>query len=250
MEPDEQTPGTYREESREFPSWAPIAGMIFGGLTILFFMALIIASTFGKIVPSSSKLFVLAVLALGVAMTLAFIGGEAAAKGKLPIPYLNHNPVEFSVAGGIAVFVIIFLLGNAVYPEVSPPVTPEQSSIEIPGETGWIFAGYFDVERETFIEGPYVSVINTTRRGLRRFIEVGDIIQLNVSRKVIIPEYKINGTEKKLSSPIEVGVIGEEDETGIVFPSGTKLLVRDVSEGMWSDRQNAALWLRVVDVPR
>jgi hypothetical protein len=222
--------------------------MVFGALTLVFFMALIVASLFGKVVPSSSKFFVLAVLALGVALALAFIGGEAAARGRLPVPFLNHHPVEFSVAGGVAAFLIIFLVGNAIYPEGldREPVTP----VEMPGETGWIFAGYFDVERETFVEGPYVSVVGTTTRGQRRFVEAGDIVQLNVSRRVIIPDYKTTGTEKKLTSPVEVGVIEEDDETGVVLPSGTKLLVRDVSEGTGSESPNAALWLRVVNVPQ
>ena len=41
---------------------------------------------------------------------------------------------------------------------------------QLPGDTGWIFAGYSNIQHETFIEGPYVSVQGTYRRVKRRFI--------------------------------------------------------------------------------
>ncbi len=126
----------------------------------------------------------------------------------------------------------------------------EIAIVDLPGETGWLFAGYFNIKTEAFIEGPYVSVFNTNTRGMRKFVEIGDIIQLKVSRKLIIVDYKKTGTSQKLVSPINVGILEEEDETGIALPKDMKLVVRDVSEGRWPESDNAALWLRVVDVPK
>lgn len=120
---------------------------------------------------------------------------------------------------------------------------------DLPGDTGWVFAGYFDTEREFFTEGPYVSIVRSASRGMRRYVEVGDTIQLNVARKIYIVDFKKTGTSQKLVSPINKGVIDQFDETGVVLPAETQLIVRDVSEGKWPDNVQAALWLRVVHVP-
>lgn len=105
-----------------FPHWAPVAGVTFGGITFVFFMALVIMSLFDKALPptSTSKFLIISILSLGVALALAFVGGDASAKGILPISYLNSKPIEFSVAGGIAVFVVVFFIGNATY-TIDPP---------------------------------------------------------------------------------------------------------------------------------
>lgn len=136
----------------------------------------------------------------------------------------------------------------------SKPATGKQvsnsASRVLPGDTGWIFAGYFNVERDTFIEGPYVSVQDTRTRRIRSFVEIGDTISLKVSRDVHIVDYKKTGAEQKLVPPITKGIIDEYDKTGITLPAGTQLIVRDISEGKWPDSQNAALWIRVVYVPK
>ncbi|MBK6006348.1 hypothetical protein JJB11_09620 [Ramlibacter ginsenosidimutans] len=120
----------------------------------------------------------------------------------------------------------------------------------LPGDTGWIFAGYFDIAKEVFIEGPYVSVQSTVTRGHRRFVEVGDTVALKVARDVHIVDYKRQGAAQKLVPPITKGIIDEYDKTGVRLPAGTELIVRDVSEGKWPDSPNGALWLRVVYVPK
>lgn len=123
------------------------------------------------------------------------------------------------------------------------------SLANLPRETGWIFAGYYDEENNTFVEGPYVSIIDTNRRGLRKFVMPGDTIQTKVTRRVIVIDYKISSRVDPLISPIMKGVIDANDETGVIIAKETKLLVRDVSEGKWPDNPNVALWLRVVELP-
>ena len=136
-------------------------------------------------------------------------------------------------------------LTDAAVPAEKPLVKPPA----LPGDTGWIFAGYFDTGKEFFTEGPYVSIVRSARRGMRRYVEVGDTIQLSVPRKVFIVDFKKTGTSQKLVSPINKGVIDEFDETGLILPAETQLIVRDVSEGKSPGKVNAALWLRVVHVP-
>lgn len=123
------------------------------------------------------------------------------------------------------------------------------SLADLPGETGWIFAGYFNTETGEFIEGPWVSVVRPKRLGMHRYIDIGDEISLNVKRKVFILDFKTKSADRKLESPIVAGSVGKGDETGLVLPAQTELLVRDVSEGKWPENPSAALWLRVVDKP-
>ena len=92
------------------PPWLAKAGAFFGGVTLLFFMGLIGVSILHFEVPPSATPLVIIVVALSMALSLAFIGGSAAAEGKIPIPYVKDNPVGFSVSGGIAVFVIVLVI--------------------------------------------------------------------------------------------------------------------------------------------
>jgi hypothetical protein len=90
--------------------WVLVAGLIFGTLTFLFFVGLVIAAVSGRSVPPNARLLVMVVLAIGIALSASFLGGTASASGKLPLPG-NMDPVAFGVAGGIAVFVIVLLIG-------------------------------------------------------------------------------------------------------------------------------------------
>src|SRR5262245_109673 len=93
------------------PRWIPVVGSLFGGATLLFLMLLIIMTVYGNEIPKNSRFLVVAVLALGAALSSSFLGGSAAAKGHLPIPWAKEKPITFSVAGGIATFIIIMLIG-------------------------------------------------------------------------------------------------------------------------------------------
>jgi hypothetical protein len=88
--------------------------IVFGLLTFLFFAGLVVAALLGKPVPPEARLLVVSVLAIGIALSLGFLGGTASISGKLQnIPGLS--PVAFSAAGGVAVFVIVYLVGYFVY---------------------------------------------------------------------------------------------------------------------------------------
>lgn len=96
-------------------SWVPILGAVFAGITLFFFMLLVLAAVIGYDVPPDSRFLVIVVLALGAAMSAAFLGGTAAIHGKLPFPAMRDNPIIFSTAGGIAVLLIVLLFGYFLY---------------------------------------------------------------------------------------------------------------------------------------
>jgi len=94
---------------RPFPSWFPIAGFITGALTLIFFMVISLLGMFPHAVPLDDRFIVVIVLAFGLAMSFSFIGGSAAASGR--IPFFQKSPIRFSAGGGIAVFVVVLLTG-------------------------------------------------------------------------------------------------------------------------------------------
>jgi hypothetical protein len=88
----------------EVPRWFPVAGVVFSAVTVVFLMYLVVVAP-----PRDESRRVFDVLmALCVASASAFLGGTAVARGKLP--FFKEAPVQFSAAGGVAVFVIVFLL--------------------------------------------------------------------------------------------------------------------------------------------
>lgn len=201
--------------------------------------------TFGQIAAPAG-------IAIG---TFLYLGRDIVAKNIFPTLTRQH---AFNVVIALAFMAwTVALAGIASWTYVSThasaaanPSQPTAKLPPLPGDTGWIFAGYFNIAKETFVEGPYVSVQGTTIRGLRRFVEIGDTIGLKVARDVHIVDFKKTGTSQKLVAPITKGIIDEYDKTGITLPVGTELVVRDVSEGRWPDNPNAALWLRIVYVPK
>jgi len=95
--------------------WIIVLGSIFGGVTLLFFMGLALLSVAGHQVPCESRFLVVAVIAFGASLSVAFLGGAAAAKGVLPLPFASQHPISFSVSGGIAVLVMLLLLSNNLF---------------------------------------------------------------------------------------------------------------------------------------
>lgn len=179
------------------------------------------------------------------------IARDLIAKNIFPTLTKAHSARIILALAFMAWSVALAGIGAQTYVEVHKNAPePQLESTTIPGETGWIFAGYFNIKTESFIEGPYVSVYDSNTRGQRRYVEIGDTVQLKAPKKLIIVDFKTTGTSQKLVSPITVEILGEEDETGVVLPKDTKLIVRDISEGRWPDNEIAALWLRVVNVPQ
>lgn len=94
---------------------AEIAGLTLGTLTLLFFMTISGLSLFDRTIPCESRFLVVVVLALGSAMSTGFIGGTAAAKGQIRLPGQVGKPLQFAVGGGIAVLIIVLVVGWKLY---------------------------------------------------------------------------------------------------------------------------------------
>lgn len=105
------------QKSPAFPKWAPTVGAVFAAVTVLFLMILVIAGViFDRTVPDEARFLVVSILALTVAAAAAFLGGDAAAKGKIPFPYFRDHPLQISTTGGIAAFLIVLFAGAKMYP--------------------------------------------------------------------------------------------------------------------------------------
>lgn len=111
---DMMNAGNGRNDTSKVPGWFLPAGFVTGVLTLLFFMSLVLLSVGGHEVPPGSRFLVVAVLAFGCALSAAFIGGQAATKGKIPF-FGDKNPLAISATGGIAVLIIVMALGYYFY---------------------------------------------------------------------------------------------------------------------------------------
>jgi hypothetical protein len=102
-----------RAPRAESPRWFPIAGVAFAAATVISLFYLLIGPT--PIEPGRRIIFNVWV-ALCVAASGAFLGGTAFAHGQLPIPnWLGGTPAQFMTRGGIAVFIVTFLVLSAAH---------------------------------------------------------------------------------------------------------------------------------------
>jgi len=114
------TPPPNPPPKKPVPKWVRVSGFVIFIVTLLFFIGLTGYTIFVGPVPEDAKFFVVAVLALGMAGSFGFVGGSAMAEGKIPLPGSKKHPVVYSIAGGVAVFLIVFALGMWLYPDAAP----------------------------------------------------------------------------------------------------------------------------------
>jgi hypothetical protein len=91
------------------------AGATFGAVALLFFMVLVLLQVFGHKVPEEAKYLIVIVLALAGGLSAAFLGGHASARGSVPLPKAQQHPVRYAVTGGIAVVIILLILGKLLF---------------------------------------------------------------------------------------------------------------------------------------
>jgi len=87
------------------PAWFGIAGVCFATVTVVFLMYVILA---GPALNEQKNNLLNILIAFLASASGAFLGGSAAAHGK--IPFFNKSPIQFSAYGGIGIFVIVFLI--------------------------------------------------------------------------------------------------------------------------------------------
>lgn len=107
-------------------------------------MALVLIETLIQPIPPDAQAPVVFVLALGSALSCSFIGGSAAASGHISIPFAKSHPIGFSVGGGIAVLVVVMVVGAGVF-----RASGRQQSRLITG-TDTIFDAREDYARSSF----------------------------------------------------------------------------------------------------
>jgi fido (protein-threonine AMPylation protein) len=90
-------------------------GVVFGGAALVFFMGLVILSAWGHPVPHEAHYLVVIVLALSGALSAGFLGGNASARGVIPFPGLNEHPLTVAFTGGIAVLIVLLVLGSRLF---------------------------------------------------------------------------------------------------------------------------------------
>ncbi len=88
------------------PGWFRIAGV---GFAIATFFSLTYFLIGPEIAPTRRIIFDVWV-AFCVAASATFLGGTAIASGRMGLPFLKKAPVRFSAVGGIAVFIVVFLM--------------------------------------------------------------------------------------------------------------------------------------------
>jgi hypothetical protein len=204
--------------SPEVPKWFPIAGVLFGALTLLFFMALVGASLFKYQVPSDSRFSVVVVLAFGAALSGSFLGGSAAASGNFPLPFAKDHPISFSAGGGVAILVIVFLIGHYAYMQPNQTHTVTRlGSQDLQESANWNYDS---------VVIPKDTVIQTNGHDV--FLRVKD--DLTIEDEAIIRAFDYDSLAKKPSVPVH-GLPGTDGLTYTGGASSTGAQGRDGGDG-------------------
>jgi hypothetical protein len=156
----------------------------------------------------------------------------------------------------IALFSVIFILWMSL-PEKTKSDLLTQSSRpketsgtlpELPGNTGWLFLGYYNASRLEFdAQGTYFDFVNPKIRS-PYFPLKGDIIRLTKRRRVMMKNYLPDRSTTYREDLICRGYDENRDDTGVRLEEGTEVVIRDIGEGCQDASQPgnwAALWVRI-----
>ena len=91
------------------------AALLFGAVTLLFLMSLIIIEIFQQPVPQSARWLVVLFFAFSGGLSAAFWGGGASVRGTVQVPVLGEKNVRFNAYGGVAVVIILLILGKLLF---------------------------------------------------------------------------------------------------------------------------------------
>ena len=78
-------------------------------------MLLIGLAVMGHEVPEAQRFLVVIVLALSGGLSAGFLGGNASARGSIPIHAAQEHPVRFAFTGGIATLILLLIVGRALF---------------------------------------------------------------------------------------------------------------------------------------
>ena len=121
-----------------------------------------------------------------------------------------------------------------------------ETSVILPFQTGWIFAGYYHFEEKKFIEGPYFEIVKSPYDKDSLFPRVGDWIKIiNDDREVIISDFKTEGLTNILRPPWKQNILTNVDRTGLIIPKGSIVSVKEESSGYFPNKPFGAVYLRI-----
>jgi hypothetical protein len=126
-------------------------------------------------------------------------------------------------------------------------INQHPKTVQLPFDSGWILAGYYDASTHTYTQVPYVDIAKTSYPQKQTLPRVGDWVRIAGERNVIIADYSTSGTTNLMSPPMRDLAPG--DYTGVKLPAGTLMEVRDIGGGSYEGR-STALWLRVAGIPQ
>jgi len=178
-----------------------------------------------------------------IVLALAAAGAAAMIPGFLKVDLSTG----IRAGGALAVFVIVFFFTPAAISDKGQAECT--ASVSIPGNTGWIFGGYFHISDSTFdATGPRFTFVK--RRTPRSIMipEKGDIIALTTERAVMIKDYQPRQDTGRSQDLICMDFDPNRDDTGKRLPRATRLAVMDIGQYCEDPTQSggqAALWLRV-----
>ena len=92
-------------------------GAVFIGLSMLFLMALVFVTIVKPTVvhDQGTRFLIVAIIAIAMAAGVGLLGGGASIIGRIQIPSIRGEKVDFNLAGGIAVFVTVMVMGELFY---------------------------------------------------------------------------------------------------------------------------------------
>jgi hypothetical protein len=94
-----------------FPGWALRAAAVCALSAITVLVTLGALTLLGRAPSLALGLAGVTAVSLGLALTCAFVGGDAAVKRRIPLVTCQRRPVAFSVAGGALAFLLLLALG-------------------------------------------------------------------------------------------------------------------------------------------
>jgi TIR domain len=110
-----------------FPIWALRAAAACGLGASVLLVGLVVLALFGG-VPPLVGLLTVTVISLGFAIACGLVGGDAAAKRRVPLLACQRRPTAFSIASGALVF--LFLLAISIYsPFLAGQITVDPISL-------------------------------------------------------------------------------------------------------------------------
>lgn len=167
---------------------------------------------------------------------------------QLSLKLIHARSRRFTLSATIVLCIAVIAAGLAAFAmhkesnhEVKPPAA---FGPPFPFNTGWIFLGYYDRANKSYVEGPFARIVYRPagKFNVNETPAVGDILQVDKVRRVIVPKFKSEGVKHQLESL--PGTITDADETGVELDKGALVVVRDAQVRGFAGR-NPAVWCRV-----